>query len=40
MLLSDLAVDYNVIQVDLAKVIKKVLQDVIDVLLKDTQIID
>ena len=40
MLLSDLAVDQNVIQIGLAKVIKKVLQDVVDVLLKGTQIID
>ena len=36
MLLSDLAVDQDVIQVGLTKVIKKVSQDVVDVLLKGT----
>ena len=36
MLLSDLAVDQDVIQVSLTKVIEKVSQDVINVLLKGT----
>ena len=40
MLLSDLAVDQNVIQIGLIKVIKKVLQDVVDVLLKGTQTVN
>ena len=40
MLLPDLAVDQNVIQVGLTKVIEKVLQGVIDVLLKGTQTVD
>ena len=40
MLLPDLAIDKDVVQVDLTEVVKKVLQSIINVLLKGTQIID
>ena len=40
MLLPDLVIDKNVIQIDLTEVIKKVLQSIIDVLLKDAQTVD
>ena len=40
MLLSGLAIDKNVIQIDLIEVIKKVLQSIIDVLLKGAQTVD
>ena len=36
-LLPDLAIDKNVIQVGLTEVVEKVLQSIIDVLLKGTQ---
>ena len=37
MLLSDLAIDKNVVQVGLIEVVEKVLQNIIDVLLKGAQ---
>ena len=40
MLLPDLAIDKDVIQIDLTEVIKEVLQNIIDVLLKGAQTID
>ena len=40
MLLPDLTIDKNVVQIDLAEVIEKVLQNIIDVLLKDAQTVD
>ena len=38
MLLSDLAIDKNVVQVGLTEVVKKVSQNIIDVLLKDAHV--
>ena len=40
MLLHDLAIDKDVIQVGLTKVVKEVLQSIINVLLKGAQTVD
>ena len=40
MLLPDLAIDKNVVQIGLTEVIEKVLQNIINVLLKDAQTVD
>ena len=40
MLLSDLTIDKDVIQIELAEVVKKVLQSIINVLLKGAQTVD
>ena len=40
MLLPDLAIDKDVIQIDLAEVVEEVLQSIIDVLLKGARTVD
>ena len=40
MLLSDLAIDKDVVQIDLTEVVEEVLQSIIDVLLKGAQTVD